>query len=39
MIESKQKRLYETHRARAFLIILMLSVFITLLISWAESGQ
>jgi hypothetical protein len=39
MIEDKYKRLYETHWARAFLVILMISVFITLLLSWAESGQ
>ncbi len=39
MLEGKNKRLYETHWARAFLVILMLSVFITWLLSWAESGQ
>jgi hypothetical protein len=37
MREDKYQRLYETHWARAFLIILILSVAITLLFGWLES--
>jgi hypothetical protein len=37
MMESKYKRLYETHRGRAVVIIFLLSIFIALLFNWVES--